>query len=356
MKIVYAVVAVAACFGALGGLTVKAQSSNTADGSGALASNTSGIYNSAFGYDALNANTTASDNTATGGRALTVNTTGGDNTATGAFALNANTIGSGNTGDGASALADTTTGYDNTAAGVDALGDNTTGNYNTATGYEALISEISAYGNTADGFQALLGNTIGYYNIAVGFQAGINNTTGWNNIEIGSAGNSGDADVIRIGTPGTQQLFFAAGISGVAVSDGVPVYINSSGQLGTSNSSIRYKEDVHDMADASNRLFQLRPVTYRYKQAYADGSKPVDYGLIAEEVAQVYPDMVARDASGQIQTVQYQKLTPMLLNEVQKQHRQLETQQHAIDTLAQRLSALEAALDSPNSKAPVPAE
>jgi hypothetical protein len=134
------------------------------------------------------------------------------------------------------------------------------------------------------------------------------------------------------------------------------VYINSSGQLGTVNSSIRYKEDVHDMADASNKLFQLRPVTYRYKQAYADGSRPVDYGLIAEEVAQVYPDMVARDASGQIQTVQYQKLTPMLLNEVQKQHIQLETQRHAIDVLEQRLFTLESALNSSNAKATVPAE
>lgn len=114
------------------------------------------------------------------------------------------------------------------------------------------------------------------------------------------------------------------------MSGGVPVYINSSGQLGTVNSSIRFKEDVHDMGDASSGIFRLRPVTYRYKQPYVDGSKPIDYGLIAEEVAKVYPDLVVKAADGQIQTVQYQKLTPMLLNELQKQHQLLEQQQQVI--------------------------
>jgi hypothetical protein len=130
------------------------------------------------------------------------------------------------------------------------------------------------------------------------------------------------------------------------ISSGIPVFINSAGQLGTINSSIRYKEDVHDMADASSALFRLRPVTYRFKQAYADGSKPIDYGLIAEEVAEVYPDLVVRNADGQIQTVQYQKLTPMLLNEVQKQHRLLEEQTETIRLLEKRLTALEAVQSS----------
>jgi hypothetical protein len=355
MKIVYKAVAVAVYLGALGAMTLQAQT-NTAYGTGSLGSNTTGYYNAAFGYDALTNNTTGSLNTATGYNALYSVTTAGDNTATGALSLQLNSSGVGNTATGSTTLSTNTTGNANTGTGYGALSQNTSGYYNTATGYEALASTTTPFGNTGDGFEALSSNTIGYYNIAVGFQAGSNLTTGWNNIEIGNPGTAGEADVIRIGSVGTQQLFYAAGIDGVSISEGVPVYINSVGQMGTANSSIRYKEDVHDMADASNKLFQLRPVTYRYKQAYADGSKPIDYGLIAEEVAQVYPDMVARTADGQIQTVQYQKLTPMLLNEVQKQHRQLETQQHAINALEQRLSTLEASLDSYKSNGSVPAE
>jgi hypothetical protein len=148
--------------------------------------------------------------------------------------------------------------------------------------------------------------------------------------------------VIRIGST-SQNSFYAAGVYGVttALTGAVEVFVDSAGQLGTKSSSIRFKEDVHDMADASDGLLQLRPVTYRYKQAYADGSQPVDYGLIAEEVAQVYPDLVARNASGQIETVQYSKLTPMLLNEVQKQHQLVEQQAETIRLLEKRLAALE---------------
>jgi hypothetical protein len=146
-------------------------------------------------------------------------------------------------------------------------------------------------------------------------------------------------------------------VYGTGVINAVEVVMNSTGQLGTINSSIRFKEDVHDMAAASDGLMRLRPVTYRYKEPYADGSKPVDYGLIAEEVAQVYPDLVVKDAVGQIQTVQYQKLTPMLLNEVQKEHKlleqqaatiqQLKSQLAALPLLEKRLAALEAAQPSP---------
>jgi hypothetical protein len=201
--------------------------------------------------------------------------------------------------------------------------------------------------------------------------SGYYNPVGSNfNIDIGNYGSGNDNGVIRIGTPGWESSFYAAGINGVGVSGGIPVYINSNGQLGTVNSSIRFKEDVHDMAAASDGLMKLRPVTYRYKKAYADGSKPVDYGLIAEEVAEVYPDLVVKNSDGQIQTVQYQKLTPMLLNEVQKEHKQLEqqaatiqqqaatidkqsetiqalqTQLAALPLLEKRLAALEAAQPS----------
>jgi hypothetical protein len=180
--------------------------------------------------------------------------------------------------------------------------------------------------------------TTGYGNIGLGVGAGQQITGGGaNNIAIGSPGVSTDTGVIRIGSSGDQTSFFAMGIRGVktGASNAVAVLIDSNGQLGTVSSSIRFKQDVHDMADASSRLLQLRPVTYRYKQPYADGSQPIDYGLIAEEVAQVYPDLVATGADGQPETVQYQKLTPMLLNELQKQA-------ETIRMLERRLAALEA--------------
>jgi hypothetical protein len=174
-------------------------------------------------------------------------------------------------------------------------------------------------------------------NTAYGTGALQHNTTGSWNIDIGSYGAAGDNGAIRIGQSPHHKSLYVAGVSGTAISGPVPVYINSNGQLGTVNSSIRFKEDVRDMADASSAIFRLRPVTYRHKQPEADGSKPIDYDLIAEEVAEVYPDMVVRDADGQVQTVQYQKLTPMLLNEAQKQ-------QGTIQRLEERLAVLEAAI------------
>jgi hypothetical protein len=198
-------------------------------------------------------------------------------------------------------------------------------------------SSMTGTGNTASGVGALSSNTAGDNNTAVGFEAG-NNVTGSNNIEIGNQGTAGDSGVIRIGT-GTQTSAFIAGIFGVKTSsnDAVPVLIDSTGNLGTISSSRRYKEDIQDMGDASNGLMRLRPVTFRYKKPFADGSQPVQYGLIAEEVAEVYPDLVARSADGQIETVKYQLLDPMLLNEVQRQHAEI------LD-LQERLSKLEAAL------------
>ena len=114
----------------------------------------------------------------------------------------------------------------------------------------------------------------------------------------------------------------------------------------TASSSRRFKEDIEDMAGRSSGLLRLRPVTFRYKQAYADGSKPLDYGLIAEEVAEVYPDLVARSADGQVESVQYQKLAPMLLNELQKQDRHAQEQGDTIRQLQARIAALEALLSN----------
>jgi len=172
---------------------------------------------------------------------------------------------------------------------------------------------------------ALASNTTGSNNIAEGYHAGFNLTTGSNNIDIGSPGVAAESGVIRIGTitgtTSTQSAAYIAGVYGVKTATaGTAVFIDSSGQLGTVSSSIRYKEDVQPMAEASDRLLKLRPVKFRYKKADASGEKPIQYGLIAEEVAEVYPELVVRDAmSGRIDGVRYEELAPMLLNELQQQ-------------------------------------
>ncbi len=314
---------------------------NTATGAYTLASNTTGFANVATGYAALGSNTTGSTNTATGDAALGRNTTGSFNTANGFNALASNTTGGANTAIGYGVLSYNTTGGTNTAVGYNVLFDNTKGTLNTAIGYTALGSNTAGGSNAACGAAALFFNTTGSGNTALGYEAGYNVATGSNNIEIGNSGTSSDSGAIRIGTAGPQTSAFIAGIYGVKTSanNAVPVLIDSNGNLGTISSSRRYKEDIQDMGDASSGLMRLRPVTFRYKKPFADGSKPVQYGLIAEEVAEVYPDLVARSADGQIETVKYQLLDPMLLNEVQRQ-------QAEIRELQERLSKMEAALAS----------
>jgi hypothetical protein len=171
---------------------------------------------------------------------------------------------------------------------------------------------------------------------------------------IGNQGLAADDHIIRIGDVQTQT--FIAGISGINVS-GVPVLVSSSGQLGIAQSSRRFKEDIQDMGADSHGLLRLRPVTFRYKQPFADGSKPIQYGLIAEEVADVYPDLVARSADGQIETVKYQVLDSMLLNEVQHQDAQLAalkeeltTKTEELRSLRQRLERLESLLEQPSTR------
>ncbi len=273
--------------------------------------------------------------------AMAVNT-GIQNTAIGFQALQANTTGNSNTAAGGSALFSNTTGFDNTANGVAALFNNTTGSDNTASGGFVLVNNTTGTNNTAIGDAALRNNTTGSYNTAIGFSAGFNLTTGSNTIMIGNAGVAGDDHAIKIGD--VQTNTFIAGINGVAIAGGVGVLIDSSGHLGTMLSSRRYKEDIQDMGDASSKLLRLRPVTFRYKRPYADGSEARDYGLIAEEVAEVYPDLVVKGKDGQVETVQYHKLTPMLLNEVQKQHRHAQQQDETIQKQQREIEALKAKL------------
>jgi hypothetical protein len=287
-------------------------------------------YNTATGFQALSSNI-GSFNTATGSQALLFNTSGSNNTATGFQALYFNT---------------------QLAAGP---GEPATGSNNTATGLQALYFNTTGSGNTAIGEWALASNTTGNNNIAIGYHAARAVISGnSNNIHIGNPGEADDYGTIRIGsTPSTsydcflggigrcrpQGSFFAAGIRGTttANNDAVPVLIDGNGQLGTVNSSRRYKEDIKDMGDASSGLMRLRPVTFRYQKPFADGSKPVQYGLIAEEVAEVYPDLVAHSVDGQIETVKYQVLDSMLLNEVQRLNKENQA-------LQERLSRLEATM------------
>ena len=295
---------------------------NTATGAGALLSNTTGPFNTASGAFALFSNTEGSNNTAIGDSALFSNTTGFYNTATGRGALENNTTGSSNTAIGLSALDRNTTGEQNTASGVFALAFNTTGEGNTANGYGALSSNNTGVFNTANGFHALYSNTTGSGNTALGYTAGSNLTTGGDNICIGNDGVAGDAAVIRIGRSFIAATYIA-GISGKTASGGAAVFVNSEGKLGTSTSSARFKDDIKPMGKASEALFALKPVTFYYKKEIDPLGIP-QFGLVAEDVETIHPDLVVRDTQGKPYSVRYEQVNAMLLNEFLKEHRRVE--------------------------------
>ncbi len=346
----------------------KAQTGNTATGTAALSSNTSGDYNTADGFYALSENTTGSFNSASGAFALFSNTTGSSNTATGYIALNSNTGGGYNTATGHSALYantgggfNTATGYAalyynttggyNTAIGPYALSENSTGGYNTAIGPNAAYENTTGLYNTATGYQALNGNTtgsnntaigadalakiVGNNNIALGANAGSATQTGSHNIYIGNPGvSAGENRVTRIGPP-QQTKTFIAGITGVPLS-GATVVVRSTGQLGVVASSDRYKQDIAPLTGASQKLRQLRPVSYRYT-AEPDATH---YGLIAEEVEKVMPELVVRDEEGRPESVQYLELIPLLLQERQELQAELARQRAVAEQQAEALTAL----------------
>ena len=316
---------------------------NTAVGTDALIFNTIGSYNTAVGSAALAENTVGEANTALGHNALIFNTTGYDNTAVGRAALEANTYGYRNTAIGAGALQSNTIGIRNIALGYSALKTNQINSQNTAVGYNAL-RDSTGPDNTAIGHYALRQNTTGGTNVAVGYRAGFNISTGGDNIMIANEGTAADTGIIRFGTPPLQSATYIAGIRGVTTGNmnAITVLIDSAGQLGTASSSRRDKEDILDMGGASSKLFELRPVTFRYKKASVSGEKPLRYGLIAEEVLEVFPELVAFDEEGQSETVLYRLLTPMLLNELQKQQRLNEEQNEQLARLRGRLVRLEA--------------
>jgi uncharacterized coiled-coil protein SlyX len=275
--------------------------------------------NTVQGEDALISLTSGTDNTAIGFQALNANTTGIENTATGSQALLSNTISNANT-----------------AIGDSALMNNTTGGSNTATGAQALESNTTGFSNTANGVGALEFNTTGFLNIAIGASAGSALTTGNNNIDIGNPGAPGESKTIRVGTKQTQRATFIAGISGATVAGGVGVIIDTFGHLGTVVSSERFKEAIKPMDKASEAILALKPVTFRYKQDLDPDGIP-QFGLVAEDVEKVNPDLVARDEQGKPYTVRYEAVNAMLLNEFLKEH--LEVQQQKA-TIAELRSAL----------------
>ena len=291
-------------------------SNNNAFGSQALSSNTSGPFNNAFGNGALASNTTGDRNTAMGEGAMIANTTGSQNTAVGVSALRNNTTGFGNVAIGQDAC-NPGANY-NTGVGWSALSSNTASN-NSAVGSAALSNNTTGHDNMAEGFEALGNNISGSSNIALGSNAGINLTTGSNNIDIGAPGAAGEANTIRIGKSGTQKKAFVAGIRGVTVASGVGVIVGTTGQLGTVVSSARFKEAIKPMDKTSEAILALKPVTFRYKQELDPDGIP-QFGLVAEEVEKVNPDLVVRDEAGKVMTVRYEAVNAMLLNEFLKEH------------------------------------
>jgi hypothetical protein len=278
------------------------------------------LGNTFLGEGALSANTTGVNNTATGATALLNNTTGNDNTATGYHALQNNTTGSDNTAIGGAALSRNTTANSNTATGVSALGLNTTGYRNTAIGDAALYRNFTGFGNTAIGFRALYQNRAGSNNVALGFNAGNNLTSGDGNVCIGYnvLGVAGESNTTRISNIYSSLASARA------------VYINSDNKIGTLVSSRRFKEEIKPMDQASEAILALKPVTFRYKKEI-EPSGAIMFGLIAEDVEKVDPDLVTRNDKGEPETVRYEAVNAMLLNEFLKEHRTMEEQGRRIE-------------------------
>jgi Chaperone of endosialidase len=306
--------------------------SNTAIGFAALGSNTTGNFNTAEGRSALIRNTSGSQNTATGVNALISNTSGSQNTATGVNTLISNITGFQNAATGVQALFANTTGFHNTADGFAALSRTTTGQHNTATGDEALGSNTTGNFNTADGAHSLENNT-GTGNTALGFGAGINVTTATNVICLGA------------GVLGANEnnSCFIGNVFNRTSPGGTAVFVDSNGKLGTITSSRRFKEEIEPMAQASEGLFALKPVTFRYKKGI-DPQRIPQFGLVAEDVEAVNPDLVVRDEEGKVNTVRYDAVNAMLLNEFLKEHRKVEELSSIVAEQRKEVNALAAAV------------
>jgi hypothetical protein len=353
----------------------------TGIGAAALRNNTTGDFNTAIGADALRENTTSSNNTAVGADALLENSTGTENTATGFKALY-NNDGDYNTATGSKALRLNTDGSDNTATGFGALfydqGDantangsqalysNTSGGLNTATGFQALFSNTMGDSNTAAGYSALYSNTTGDSNNATGNTALTSNTTGIQNNAFGYSalllnvtGNNNTAigDTAGAMITGSGNVCIGQGVQGVAGEDDTTrirniydsvatdraVYVNSDNKLGTMASSRRFKDEIKPMKKTSEALFALNPVTFRYRKEI-DPKGISRFGLVAEDVEKVNPDLIVRDKEGKPYSVRYDAVNAMLLNEFLKEHRTVQEQGATIARLEKQVDALTAGL------------
>jgi hypothetical protein len=284
---------------------------NTAAGQQAFLFLTSGLYNTAVGFLAQAGNATASFNTAVGAGALLSNTAEG-NTATGAGALLSNTTGIENTAAGESSLFNSATGDRNTAFGADTLVSNTGGSFNVAVGFNALGDNTTGASNVALGPQALSSNILGSNNTGVGALAGIN-SSGDGNVYVGAG---------MIGVAGESNHTYVRNIKDTSVSGGNSDTVTldlTTGLLGHLSSSRRYKENIKPMGDSSEVIYRLKPVTFRYKKE-VDRTQSSTFGLIAEQVAEVNPDLVACNAEGQPEGVHHEQVNAMLLNEFLKEH------------------------------------
>jgi Chaperone of endosialidase len=317
---------------------------NTAEGQNALLSLTAGTYNTAVGLFSLLSNTDEGFNTGVGAGTLLANNAQ-QNTAIGAGALLSNDTGVKNTANGTFALFNNTSGDSNTATGVGALFNNSAGFSNTANGYNALLSNTTAGDNTAIGTTALFSNTTGEFNTAVGSQTLRDNVTGDSNTAIG--------DSAGFNITGSGNVCVGAGVNGVAGESNITrirnvyesvateraVYVTSDNRIGTLSSSRRYKEQIKPMEKASEAIHELRPVSFRYKKEI-DPTRSLSFGLIAEEVARVSPDLVTPDREGKPETVRYEAVNAMLLNEFLKEHRKVQEQANTIAELENEIANL----------------
>jgi hypothetical protein len=338
-----------------GALFATTADQNTAIGAGALFSNTTGEANTAHGVFALFNNTDGSNNTASGPEALFANRTGQGNTATGAQALffndgdPTNEEGSYNSAFGDAALFGNTTGEANSAFGSNALVSNDTGSFNIAVGDEALLNNIDGSSNTGVGISALANNTSGFENTAIGHQALINCNTGSGNTGVGIAAGinvTTASNIICIGNIGGENIdnscFIGNIYSNVQPVIGVDpdyVTIDSAGRLGRSNlngSSRRFKHHIQPMDKTSEVIFGLKPVSFRYNKEYDAAERP-SFGLIAEEVAEVAPDLVGRNKQGEPDSVRYEQINAMLLNEFLREHRKVQELEKGMATVIAQL-------------------
>lgn len=235
-------------------------------------------------------------------------------------------------------------GIGNTAVGHQALrSPQGSSSVNVAVGENALVFHQTGNSNVAVGVSALHNLTSGSGNIAIGTSAGLGNipgfpslTTGSNNIYIGNRGSGDESGQIRIGTNGVHtQGTVIASIHGFGSGGGIPVIVNAGGRLGTTTSSARYKQDVRNVGGASDGLMSLRPVAFKYKESHEAGGL-TQYGLIAEEVAEVYPELVVYDDEGRPQAIRSQLLDPLLLNEIQKQRREIQDLKARLEELERK--------------------